>query len=317
MVFSLQPMKPQERKFCYTHSDPLMARTGCIGMLRATLDNAGTGFISNWEDHQENLKVPAFRDEFETVLDMLKYDERYGHILKNCGAMMAYGWSHPDCQFERNGPIFGFRADTNSYSYMLRLDPKSQHNNVYCYCYSRDMLERHMRQAEKGIRFVTSKGKLLFTLADEDSVRITGKSGVSKDYSCFYVADGLVELQAGQYFFWHIRELLESIERNGGSIIPLRSSLPEKCFGIDPDSSKMVVITKGIPGVTLAGTLPIGATIREGVDKLNEAMGVTPAQAAAMLAGALHGWDRPEADPTYYDRNGRAIKPKSKDDFER
>lgn len=120
--------------------------------------------------------------------------------------------------------------------------------------------------------------------------------------------------------YWAAREAGETREPAGEADIKKRRPLPvlpERCFAVDPETGKMAIVTRGVSGVSLTGTMPIGTTIREGVDKLNEVLGVTPAQAAAMLTGALHGWGKPKADPKNYDRLGRAIKPKSKNDFER
>jgi hypothetical protein len=40
---------------------------------------------------------------------------------------------------------------------------------------------------------------------------------------------------------------------------------------------------------------------------MNEAMGVTRQQEAAMLAGSLLGWDSPAAKPWSYDETGKPI----------
>jgi len=39
-------------------------------------------------------------------------------------------------------------------------------------------------------------------------------------------------------------------------------------------------------------------------------MGVTRAQAAAMLAGVTQGWTSPAADPNRYNERGRPVKPR-------
>ena len=41
------------------------------------------------------------------------------------------------------------------------------------------------------------------------------------------------------------------------------------------------------------------------VDGFNRALGITPQQRAAMLAGSLYGWHLPCADPSRYDSDGR------------
>lgn len=47
-----------------------------------------------------------------------------------------------------------------------------------------------------------------------------------------------------------------------------------------------------------------GINDQETVDVLNEAAGVTRAQAAAMYGGAVCGWDSPMADPNNYNEAG-------------
>ena len=48
-------------------------------------------------------------------------------------------------------------------------------------------------------------------------------------------------------------------------------------------------------------------------EKLNEQIKITVAQAKAMVAGSMFGWETPAADPKNYDAEGKAIKPKNKD----
>jgi len=47
---------------------------------------------------------------------------------------------------------------------------------------------------------------------------------------------------------------------------------------------------------------------QEGADAINEQIGVTRAQAAAMLAGSMFGWACPGADPANYDEQGKPVK---------
>ena len=48
----------------------------------------------------------------------------------------------------------------------------------------------------------------------------------------------------------------------------------------------------------------------EMANKLNKEAGVTPAQAEAMKAGSMFGWDVPAADPSRYDEQGKPIRKK-------
>ena len=56
-----------------------------------------------------------------------------------------------------------------------------------------------------------------------------------------------------------------------------------------------------------------GRTSQKLVDELNGEMGVSKAQAAAMLAGATQGWAASAADPKNYDEQGQPIKSRNRD----
>ena len=71
---------------------------------------------------------------------------------------------------------------------------------------------------------------------------------------------------------------------------------------------------KGQKGFAPTGKYAENETPQERVDSLNAAMDVTRAQAAAMMAGSMFGWDAPAADPANYDDQGIPIRPGRKQD---
>lgn len=79
--------------------------------------------------------------------------------------------------------------------------------------------------------------------------------------------------------------------------------LPLIAFAVDPETRACVMIRRG--DGTLYGT---GCRRPESAALNNQLRGISPAQAAAMLGGALHGWDAPEADPAHYDEAGHYLK---------
>jgi len=95
--------------------------------------------------------------------------------------------------------------------------------------------------------------------------------------------------------------------------------LPRMCFSTLPSSGAQIWIKRGSSGyVDFIG----GGTreeIRADVDKFNAKRGITKAQEAAMVSGALHGWDTPAAKPWNYDTDGtpRPLPHKKKNDPER
>lgn len=88
------------------------------------------------------------------------------------------------------------------------------------------------------------------------------------------------------------------------------TSLPETCFAALDSTDEIVVLVRGEMGYRPTGRWVKGVSPQEGANALNNAIGVTKAQAAAMKAGAMFGWDAPAADPRHYDEHGNAIRSK-------
>ena len=315
MDLTLRPMTQAEQAYCYSQSQQISGQTGLIGHLRADFGSNGTGFFSNFFDFRKDLKSEDFKAELDEVINALREDQRFGGILAGRTAMSKYCHKHPDSNIEPDYN-YGFRADTAHYSYMLRVTPKRGEYNLYCYCYLRQWLESHMNRAEKGIRFITPLYQEKFRIADGDRVRLVMESGENREMTCRYIDDYHMEVtgQTGSTVY-HICEFAEIWEQNGCTeMIPLRKSLPEKCFGFLEASGELIVIEKGKRGYSPTGIYPQDHDIRAGVDAANDANGVTKAQAAAMMAGSMFGWDAPAADPANYDDQGIPIRPGRKQD---
>ena len=200
--------------------------------------------------------------------------------------------------------------DTPHYSYMLRLNPNRGEYNLYCFCYVRQWLERHLKQAEKGIRFFIDY-KERFRLADGDRIRLVMESGENREMTCRYIDDHHMEVFGQRTStVYHIDEFVEAWKNHGCTeMIPLRKSLPERCFGYLKATGEIVVLQKGQKGYAPTEKFAENETPQECVDSLNAAMGVTKAQAAAMEAGSMFGWHVPGADPKNYDANGVPLPP--------
>jgi len=307
MTIGIRPMTRAERNYCYSWTSHLMAAAGCIGHLRGDMGREGSSFYTTWFDHQEDLKAQAFKDELDTVVNALRFDPAYGGALASRGKLAAYCYAHPDGRIAPDGNAYGFRLDTENYVYMLRLCSDWGDYNFYVYCYVREQLDDHMEDAKRGIRFVTAGYRDLFRLADGDGIRIVKPDGTHMDRTCRYISE--THMTCGwDDRLYHIHDFAEEMEEAGNIIIPLRSSLPEKCFAALEATGEAIVIHRGMKGYTPTGQYPEGVSGQEGADALNEQIGVTRAQAAAMLAGSMFGWACPGADPDNYDPQGRPIK---------
>lgn len=76
-------------------------------------------------------------------------------------------------------------------------------------------------------------------------------------------------------------------------------NLPDLCFAINDVSNKVVIFKKGV-----SSYFEYDNTRQLTCDELNESIGVSKAQAAAMKTGSMFGWDVPGANPESYDTNG-------------
>lgn len=308
---TLRPMRAAEQMYSYSQSQQISMQTGLIGYLRADMDSNGKGFFSSWNSFRDSLKSEDFKQEFDEVLNELRED---GNLLHDRNTLTRCCYRTPDSSFHNDRNEYGFRADTDHYSYLMRLNPNKGEYNLYCYCYVKQWLDRHMRQAEKGIRFITPDYKELFRIPDGDRIRMTLPSGETLEQTCRYINETHLEVGNNLY---HICEFAERMQHNGVKTIPLRSSLPDKCFSALESTGEMIVITKGEKGYTPTGIFSQDASPREGVTAANAANGVTKAQEAAMVAGSMFGWETPAADPKNYDEQGGPIRPKAKDRDER
>ena len=214
-----------EQMYCYTQSTQIMGQTGCIGHLRADMGSSGREFYPAWEDHCGQLKNERFKEELDQVIAALRTGEEYGYVLRDRTALNRYCWSHMDAQMRNFGTEFAFRVDTGQFSYLLRLNTAKGEYNLYCYCYVREWLDHHLRQAERGIRFIDPRYQDLFRLRDGGTIRIHYSNGAHQNQVCRYVDPTHVEVGDNLY---HICELAERMESSGAHMEPLEGRMPER-----------------------------------------------------------------------------------------
>lgn len=306
MNYTLRPMKPNEYDYCYSQSDSISGRTGLIGYMRAYFDECGN-FCSDFYDYQTDYKSYAFCDEFNELIEMLRTDRNYGSMLKDLSSVKRSCIGKTP--IDPYGQEFGFRIDSEQYSYMLRLNYHRGIHNVYCYCYVRRWLERHLENAAKGIRFITPNYKEKFRIEDGDIIRVTTQDDKQWNMVCHYLDDYHFEGYAdGRRETYHICQFAEMLEKNGcKELIPLRTSLPARCYTLLEDRDQMVCIRKGEPGYLPVNVEGDRETLIHKAEVENKILGVTEAQKAAMVAGSMFGWAAPAANPKNYDEKGRLL----------
>lgn len=303
MDLDMRALTEKEDKYTFSNSMQISMQCGLIGHLRADMDSDGNGFFSSWEDYRKELKTDEFKDEFDKVINSLREE---GDILYNRKSLAKYCYSSPQAKMNNEQDYYGVRVDTEKYAYLCRLNPNKGEYNLYCYCYIKNWLDKHIRSAEKGIRFITPEYKEKFRISDGEKIRITFSDGEVKDRVCRYIDDSHVEVGDDLY---HICEFAERMEQCGATFIPLRSDLPEVCFSILPSTGDVIIIKHGESGYYRCEySTEDKAFNREFANDRNANLGVSKAQVEAMLAGSIYGWDVPAADPKSYDVNGTLLR---------
>jgi len=222
---TIRPMTKTEQMYTYTQSTQIQGQTGCIGHLRADMDTDGNGFFSSWDDHRGYLKTDEFKAEFDEVINALRFNEEYGGVLKNRNSLAKYCYSQPESAFG-NDREFGFRADTEKHSYMMRLNPNKGEYQLYCYCYRRDWLDQHMKNAERGIRFIDSNYNNLFKVPDGGRIKITYQDGEVAEKTARYIDEYHAEIGGGSCNLFHICEWAERMENINAKVEPI-DQMPE------------------------------------------------------------------------------------------
>ena len=313
MKLDIYGLPAAERMYAYSQSAQIMGQCGCIGYLRGDFGH-GEEFYTTWFDHRVEHKTDQFKADFDQVVNALRAGDGCD-LFASRDSMGRFCLEHADAAFAGNSSTeYGFKLKTAEHTYLLRCNLNRGNYNFYLYAYVTRHLEHHIEQAKQGIRFVTPGYKELFRIPDGDKVRICRSDGTHIDRVCRYIDNWHMEIGSGWDSLFHICQFAEQMERCGNTVIPLRSSLPEKCFSILPSTGELIIIEQGRAGYEISPVAHFrGKTARQTADTLNSNMGLTRAQEAAMLAGSMFGWATPAADPRNYNDKGEPIKPKVKD----
>ncbi len=310
MDMTIRKMERPEPCYCYAQSHQISMKSGLIGHLRADMGSDGKSFFSSFFDFRGELKSEAFSMDLQEVIDTFRKDG----FLKDRDAMKAYCRQHRECDLG-TGREFGVRVDTDNYTYMLRLNPNKGEYNLYCHCYLQQWLERHMKEAQKGIRFITPDYEEKFRIEDGDKIRIVRHDGETNERQCRYVDDTHFEMDTFGTGIFHICQFAEKCEETGvQALIPLRASLPEQCYSNLLETGAVVILKRGETGYYKTD-IPVTdkASAIAFVEEYNRKLGVSPAQFEAMKTGSMFGFHMPAADPKNYDAQSQPFRTKPKD----
>lgn len=219
----IRPLTPAERSYTYASSTQIEGQTGTIGHLRGDFATTGYGFYTTWFDTRPQWKSDEFKAELDTVINALREDKG---LLHNRYDMSAFARRFPESAMKGSYCTeYGFRIDTEKHAFLIRCNPTKGDYNFYCYCYIREWLDRHILNAEKGIRFIDPHYNEKFRIPDGGKIIITYADGEKAERSCRYIDEYHTEV--GNNIF-HICEFAELMQRNGNTYEPKIAEPPQK-----------------------------------------------------------------------------------------
>lgn len=229
MSISLRIMAEPEQKYSFKQTMQFNSMCGAVGYLRGNFGRDGNEFHSTWFDIIKEHKTPEFQQEFDNVINALRDDIKYRGLLRNLDDMKMLCHTRPSSKIKIANEMncYGFRVDSDKYSYLIRCMPHKGDYNFYVYAYNREWLNQHIQRAEKGIRFITPDYKELFRVKDGGKVHIISPDGAESDKECRYIDEYHAQIGSNIY---HICEFAEIMERNSNTVKPLDAQPRAKDF---------------------------------------------------------------------------------------
>ncbi len=212
----IRPLTQAEQKYAYEQSMQIRGQTGSIGVMHGGY-KSDREFYSRFYDLNERWKTGEFEEGLQNFLNIVSSDK--DGFMRNLDTMREYTSCHPQNAFPaKEGTEYGFRADTEKYAYVMRCNPVKENDNVEIHCYVKEWLDKHISNAEKGIRFINSRYDELFRIEDGEKIVITDTGGKKSEYVCRYIDEYHTEV--GNHLY-HICQFAEIMERNGSEYAPV------------------------------------------------------------------------------------------------
>ena len=215
----IRPLTEAEQKYAYEQSMQISMQTGSIGVMHGGY-KSDREFYSRFYDLNERWKTGEFEEGLENFLNIVSSDK--DGFMRNLDTMREYTSCHSQNAFPgKEGTEYGFRADTEKYAYVMRCNPAKENDNVEIHCYVKEWLDRHIKNAEKGIRFIDSRYKELFRIPDGGKIIVTTAWGEKMEHVCRFIDECHTEIGSGWDNLYHICQFAEFMERNGSVYEPV------------------------------------------------------------------------------------------------
>ena len=320
-TLTIRPCTAMEADYAFSQPAPIRMFSGGMGYIRGDFDTNGNAFFTRSFLTEEGFTTPVLTpevtDAINETINALRLNPETGMPLRDRVSMKRYQRSHPGYDLGQGAPDYkdtAIRIDNSkNLTIILRLKPRTGDYDFYAHCFNTRALDRMIEGRTRGIYLKTpATEKHLVHLNDGDSLRIVSKKGdieeeimpvyLDKDH---YFAYGHTSSGSTDETYHHHMELatLPFMEGNEKSLIPVRKALPKMCYGVDPETNRVIRIEKARTGYTvLEGRYESYEDASHAADEMNKMLPdvMHPADRQMMEAGLFKGWAHPDADPSSY-----------------
>lgn len=324
VALTIRPCTDMEAEFAYGQPKAVRLFAGGMGYIRGDFDRTGTGFFTTSFLTDKGYSKPVITQEIRNtiteMIEAMRSNPKTGFPLRDRSSMRRYQGNYPGKPLET--PLSGSIEtavrvdDSRGITIILRLKPSRGDYDFYAHCFKTDALDRMLDGRAHGIELRTlATDKLLVHLNHGDSLYVVSKSGeveitlkpVYLDENHFYARGYSTPGTEGQEYINNMElETLPFTEGNEKTLIPVRKDLPEKCYGVNPETNTVIEIRKSdihTPGYRpLEGRYENYEASSRAADEMNETLAdvTRPEDRRCMEAGAFKGWAHPDADPSTY-----------------
>jgi hypothetical protein len=133
MPYTLLPAEEAEKNLFFRLDGETAERRGAIGYMRAGFGRSGKEFWTTWFDSQAHLKTPAFKNEFDGLVNSLRGDGERPPFASRY-ALAVFCADRPGTELPA-GRGKGFMIRTPDYSYYARCNPQYGDYDIGLYAY--------------------------------------------------------------------------------------------------------------------------------------------------------------------------------------
>jgi hypothetical protein len=182
MEYKLIQTDIEEKRLFYRLEGEAAERHGVIGHMRFDFGKGGTEFWTTWFDNQKHLKAPAFKAEFDNVINYLREGMEHP-LLGNRREMRIFYFGHSDWQIADH--ILGAKVLTEDYSYYLRFRPTPNDYDGYVYAYDNRYLLPELAGEHSLPNYcfamLPSSGEMIRIQRDEQGYFLCNSKGMSPE----------------------------------------------------------------------------------------------------------------------------------------